>query len=163
MQRRKYVTLVRFIADGEAAIAPLSLSECTLEKVLCRPLIVPHRHRVATLVCVPAPPLRSFSPSDGAPDVVVSLFRSNMSVSNLVPSSVAACVQSLVQRHHPRLVRKLLQLGVQPLQLAMPWIQFGFVTYLEVDQASLCTTTCSSSSCDLFFAPPSATNDEGIR
>ncbi|CAM9396371.1 unnamed protein product [Ectocarpus fasciculatus] len=45
--------------------------------------------------------------------------------------------ESLVQRHHPRLVRKLLQLGVQPLQLAMPWIQFGFVTYLEADQASL--------------------------
>ncbi|CAM9775895.1 unnamed protein product [Ectocarpus sp. 12 AP-2014] len=48
--------------------------------------------------------------------------------------------ESLVQRHHPRLVRKLLQLGVQPLQLAMPWIQFGFVTYLEADQASLRTT-----------------------
>ncbi|CAB1102548.1 unnamed protein product [Ectocarpus sp. CCAP 1310/34] len=55
----------------------------------------------------------------------------------------------LFERHHPRLVRKLLQLGVQPLQLAMPWIQFGFVTYLEADQASLCTTACSSSPCDL--------------
>ncbi|CAM9296629.1 unnamed protein product, partial [Hapterophycus canaliculatus] len=43
--------------------------------------------------------------------------------------------ESLVQRHHPRLVLKLLELGVQPLQLAMPWIQFGFVTYLEADQA----------------------------
>lgn len=43
--------------------------------------------------------------------------------------------KSLVQRHHPQLVVKLLQLGVQPLQLAMPWIQFGFVTYLEADQA----------------------------
>lgn len=40
-----------------------------------------------------------------------------------------------MQRHHPQLVLKLLQLGVQPLQLAMPWIQFGFVTYLEADQA----------------------------
>lgn len=82
---------------------------------------------------------------------VVCLLRSDMPVSNLVPSLAAACVQSLVQRHHPRLVRKLLQLGVQPLQLAMPWIQFGFVTYLEADQASLCTTTCSSSSCHLLF------------
>ena len=44
--------------------------------------------------------------------------------------------QSLLQRHHPSLVRKLRELGVQPLQLAMPWIQFGFVTYLEADQAS---------------------------
>lgn len=77
--------------------------------------------------------------------------------------SVLGRIQSLVQRHHPQLVLKLLQLGVQPLQLAMPWIQFGFVTYLEADQASLCTTTCSSSSCDLFIAPPSAPNVEGIR
>ncbi|CAM9941532.1 unnamed protein product [Scytosiphon promiscuus] len=45
--------------------------------------------------------------------------------------------ESLVQRHHPRLVLKLLELGVQPLQLAMPWIQFGFVTYLEADQVLL--------------------------
>eukprot|EP00903_Cladosiphon_okamuranus_P008442 g8112.t1 len=45
--------------------------------------------------------------------------------------------ESLVQWHHPRLVLKLLQLGVQPLQLAMPWIQFGFVTYLEADQVLL--------------------------
>eukprot|EP00752_Nemacystus_decipiens_P010379 g9249.t1 len=45
--------------------------------------------------------------------------------------------ESLVQRHHPQLVLKLLQLGVQPLQLAMPWIQFGFVTYLEADQVLL--------------------------
>ncbi|CAN0300407.1 unnamed protein product [Pylaiella littoralis] len=45
--------------------------------------------------------------------------------------------ETLVQRHHPQLVLKLLQLGVQPLQLAMPWIQFGFVTYLEADQVLL--------------------------
>eukprot|EP00904_Undaria_pinnatifida_P010053 jgi/Undpi1/6178/HiC_scaffold_20.g08662.m1 len=45
--------------------------------------------------------------------------------------------ESLLQRHHPSLVRKLRELGVQPLQLAMPWIQFGFVTYLEADQVLL--------------------------
>lgn len=43
-------------------------------------------------------------------------------------------IKSLLQRHQPRLVLKLGQLGVQPLQLAMPWIQFGFVTFLEADQ-----------------------------
>lgn len=45
--------------------------------------------------------------------------------------------ESLLQRHQPRLVLKLGQLGVQPLQLAMPWIQFGFVTFLEADQVLL--------------------------
>lgn len=50
--------------------------------------------------------------------------------------------QSLLQRHHPSLVRKLRELGVQPLQLAMPWIQFGFVTYLEADQASAPHRVC---------------------
>lgn len=47
-----------------------------------------------------------------------------------------------MQRHHPQLVLKLLQLGVQPLQLAMPWIQFGFVTYLEADQARSLYALC---------------------
>lgn len=51
--------------------------------------------------------------------------------------------KSLLQRHHPSLVRKLRELGVQPLQLAMPWIQFGFVTYLEADQArATCRVSC---------------------
>ncbi|CAM9734361.1 unnamed protein product [Ascophyllum nodosum] len=45
--------------------------------------------------------------------------------------------ECLVQQHHPQLVLKLRQLGVQPLQLAMPWIQFGFVTFLEADQVLL--------------------------
>ncbi|CAM9916426.1 unnamed protein product [Discosporangium mesarthrocarpum] len=45
--------------------------------------------------------------------------------------------EALLQRHHPQLVLRLLQLGVQPLQIAMPWIQFGFVTFLEVDQVLL--------------------------
>lgn len=57
--------------------------------------------------------------------------------------------QSLLQRHHPSLVRKLRELGVQPLQLAMPWIQFGFVTYLEADQANAPLRGCCCVACGM--------------
>ena len=38
----------------------------------------------------------------------------------------------LAQRHQPQLFFHMLQIGVTPLQIALPWIQFGFVGYLEV-------------------------------
>ncbi|CAM9134338.1 unnamed protein product [Chrysoparadoxa australica] len=42
--------------------------------------------------------------------------------------------ENLLLRHHPQMLMKLLDLGVHPSQIAMPWIQFGFVGFLEVDQ-----------------------------
>ena len=45
--------------------------------------------------------------------------------------------EELVQHHHPSLFFHMLQIGVTPLQIALPWIQFGFVGYLEVDQVLL--------------------------
>lgn len=47
---------------------------------------------------------------------------------------VAKTFEDLLQRYHPRLFFHLIRVNVNPLQLAMPWIQFGFVSYLEVDQ-----------------------------
>ncbi|KAG5187988.1 hypothetical protein JKP88DRAFT_347942 [Tribonema minus] len=43
--------------------------------------------------------------------------------------------EDLLRCHHPQLMLKLAELGIQqPLRLAMPWIQFGFVGYLEVGE-----------------------------
>ena len=39
--------------------------------------------------------------------------------------------EELVQHHHPSLFFHMLQIGVTPLQIALPWIQFGFVERLE--------------------------------
>ena len=45
--------------------------------------------------------------------------------------------EQLVIEHHPRLFFYLVQIGVDPLAVALPWIQFGFVGLLDVDQVLL--------------------------
>jgi len=45
--------------------------------------------------------------------------------------------EEIVQAHRPSLFMHLLTIGVNPLQLALPWIQFGCATYLDVDQVLL--------------------------
>jgi len=35
---------------------------------------------------------------------------------------------------HPKLFLHLVNIGLQPLQVALPWLQFGFVTLLGMDQ-----------------------------
>lgn len=55
-------------------------------------------------------------------------------------------LETLLQQHQPDLVLKLRELEFQPLQIAMPWIQFGFVSFLEADQVRRTLDTSSSSS-----------------
>lgn len=50
---------------------------------------------------------------------------------------VCCTFESLLASVHLRLFLHLLSLGVQPLQIALPWLQLGFVGTLEVDQILL--------------------------
>ncbi|KAH8066794.1 hypothetical protein JL720_12647 [Aureococcus anophagefferens] len=45
--------------------------------------------------------------------------------------------EQLVIENHPKLFFYLVQIGVDPLAVALPWIQFGFVGLLDVDQVLL--------------------------
>ena len=45
--------------------------------------------------------------------------------------------EGLVVETHPRLFFYLVQLNIDPLQIALPWIQFGFVGLLDVEQVLL--------------------------
>lgn len=47
---------------------------------------------------------------------------------------VCATFENLLMSSHPTLVLHMVRIGVQPLLIAMPWLQFGFVGLLEVDQ-----------------------------
>eukprot|EP00605_Chrysophyceae_sp_TOSAG23-4_P002110 GSChrysophyteH1.ASY1.ANO1.2336.1 assembled CDS len=47
---------------------------------------------------------------------------------------VCATFENLLITMHPSLFLHLLKIGVQPLLIAMPWLQFGFVGLLEIDQ-----------------------------
>ena len=47
---------------------------------------------------------------------------------------VCATFESLLMTLHPRLFLHLINVGVQPLKVALPWMQLGFVGLLEVDQ-----------------------------
>lgn len=47
---------------------------------------------------------------------------------------VCATFESLLMTLHPRLFLHCLKIGIQPLQIALPWMQLGFVGLLEVDQ-----------------------------
>lgn len=47
---------------------------------------------------------------------------------------VCATFESLLMTLHPRLFLHLVNVGVQPLKVALPWMQLGFVGLLEVDQ-----------------------------
>ena len=47
---------------------------------------------------------------------------------------VCATFENLLTSVHPTLFLHLLKIGVQPLLIAMPWLQFGFVGLLEIDQ-----------------------------
>lgn len=47
---------------------------------------------------------------------------------------VCATFESLLMACHPTLFLHMVKIGVQPLLIAMPWLQFGFVGLLEVDQ-----------------------------
>ena len=47
---------------------------------------------------------------------------------------VCATFENLLSSLHPTLFLHLLKIGVQPLLIAMPWLQFGFVGLLEIDQ-----------------------------
>jgi len=49
---------------------------------------------------------------------------------------ICKAFEDLLQYSHPKLFFHLIRMKIPPLKLAMPWIQFGFVTYLEVDQVS---------------------------
>lgn len=48
--------------------------------------------------------------------------------------SVCATFESLLMSSNPPLFLHLIKIGVQPLLIVMPWLQFGFVGLLEVDQ-----------------------------
>jgi Rab-GTPase-TBC domain len=48
--------------------------------------------------------------------------------------SVCKTFESLLIALIPRVFLHLIRLGVQPLQIAFPWMQMGFVTLLEMDQ-----------------------------
>jgi len=50
---------------------------------------------------------------------------------------LCALFERLVIEHHPRLFFYLVQVGVDPLAIALPWIQFGFVGLLDVEQVLL--------------------------
>jgi hypothetical protein len=50
---------------------------------------------------------------------------------------VCKTFEDLLQSCHSPLFFHLTKIGVFPLQLAMSWMQFGFVGYLEVDQVLL--------------------------
>ena len=45
--------------------------------------------------------------------------------------------EQLLSSVHIRLYLHLVKIGVQPLQIAFPWLQLGFVGTLEVDQILL--------------------------
>ena len=45
--------------------------------------------------------------------------------------------EQLLIEHHPRLFFYLVQIGVDPLAVALPWIQFGFVGLLDVGEVLL--------------------------
>ncbi|KAJ1456701.1 hypothetical protein M885DRAFT_439393, partial [Pelagophyceae sp. CCMP2097] len=45
--------------------------------------------------------------------------------------------ENLLLEQHARLFFHLVQIGVEPLSIALPWIQFGFVTILDVAQVLL--------------------------
>jgi hypothetical protein len=47
---------------------------------------------------------------------------------------VCGTFESLLFSLHPRLFLHCLKIGVQPLQVALPWMQLGFAGFLEVDQ-----------------------------
>jgi len=47
---------------------------------------------------------------------------------------VCATFENLLASMHPTLFLHLLKIGVQPLLIAMPWLQFGFVGLFEIDQ-----------------------------
>ena len=47
---------------------------------------------------------------------------------------VCATFENLLSSLYPTLFLHLLRIGVQPLLIAMPWLQFGFVGLLEIDQ-----------------------------
>ena len=47
---------------------------------------------------------------------------------------VCATFENLLMSLHPTLFLHLLKIGVQPLLIAMPWLQFGFVGLLEIEQ-----------------------------
>ena len=48
--------------------------------------------------------------------------------------SVCATFENLLMSANPSLFLHLVKIGVQPLLVAMPWLQFGFVGLLEVEQ-----------------------------
>ena len=52
-------------------------------------------------------------------------------------ATLCALFERLVIEHHPRLFFYLVQVGVDPLAIALPWIQFGFVGLLDVEQVLL--------------------------
>ena len=45
--------------------------------------------------------------------------------------------EHLLVEQHPRLFFHLVQIGLEPLSIALPWIQFAFVGLLDVDQVLL--------------------------
>ena len=47
---------------------------------------------------------------------------------------VCATFENLLSTMHPTLFLHLLRIGVQPLLIAMPWLQFGFVGLLEIPE-----------------------------
>jgi hypothetical protein len=47
---------------------------------------------------------------------------------------VCATFENLLMSVHPSLFLHMVKVGVQPLLIAMPWLQFGFVGLLEVEQ-----------------------------
>lgn len=50
---------------------------------------------------------------------------------------VCKTFESLLLEAHPRLFLHLVNIGIQPLQIAFQWIQLGYVGFLEVDQLLL--------------------------
>jgi hypothetical protein len=50
---------------------------------------------------------------------------------------VCKTFENLILEAHPRLFLHLVNIGIQPLQIAFQWIQLGFVGFLEVDQLLL--------------------------
>ena len=51
--------------------------------------------------------------------------------------SLCRLFENLVQRFEPEVFYHLLDLGIQPLQVAFQWIQFAFAGYLEPQETLL--------------------------
>lgn len=47
---------------------------------------------------------------------------------------ISKTFESLLMLNHPRLFMHLVNIGVTPVKVALPWMQLGFVNLLEIDQ-----------------------------